>query len=153
MDVHPWDMPSIPAMTADRQTPKNTGNKAPTTGTRRNGDQHDGFQYVGVLRIGRKVVAECGHLHQNRDVTTKSGGRSARDCIDRIVRAARHPDDAAELVTRTRNSWQERGPWEVTASQIERFRARALEDAAELEALIAEVAALLCQPCHHKATA
>jgi hypothetical protein len=107
------------------------------TGTRRIGERC----YVGVLRIGQEVVAECGHKHTNREWTTKANGRSAKDCIDRIVYAARTPFYAAEIVTELRNAWQrlDRGPFEVTASQVEQFRASCAADGDALEALIAKV--------------
>lgn len=44
-------------------------------GTRRVGDR-----WMGVIRVGGKIVWECGHSHKNRDQSTVSSGQSASDC-------------------------------------------------------------------------
>ncbi|WP_043737500.1 hypothetical protein [Nocardia asiatica] len=57
-------------------------------------DQDTG-DYRRVLRRGRTIVADCGHLHPNRDQSSSSNS-SARDCITLLVRAAGDPDLLAE---------------------------------------------------------
>jgi hypothetical protein len=39
-----------------------------------------GSMWVGVVRDNGKVVAECGHLHHNRDQDTSLRGPSAMSC-------------------------------------------------------------------------
>lgn len=109
--------------------------------TRRDGDR----QYVGVLRVGRRVVAECGHVHTNRDETSKTGGRSARDCAERIMRAAHEPFYADEVIAGQRDAWQHHrdGFWQYTAADIERRKATCAKDADELAALIVRVRDML----------
>jgi len=58
-----------------------------TGGTRR-----DGTGWTGVVRRDGQVVWECGHSHRNRDTSTATSGRSARDCMLRAAKAARLPE-------------------------------------------------------------
>jgi hypothetical protein len=51
--------------------------------------------YEGVLRVDGIAVFACGHAHHNRDTSTQTSGRSARSCVELLVRAARFPDYAA----------------------------------------------------------
>lgn len=114
-----------------------------TPGTRR----ADNDMYVGVLRVGRQVVAECGHLHRNRDISSRTNGPAARDCMKDIVAAAKRPSLAAERATRIRTAWMntQRGPWATTAAQVERLKVELAADAVAYEALVVEVRSLLDQ--------
>lgn len=47
--------------------------------TERTGDRGDGGWYEGVLRDGSTITWWCGHLHQNRDTSSRTRP-SARDC-------------------------------------------------------------------------
>ncbi|MEU8023768.1 hypothetical protein AB0B88_16285 [Micromonospora haikouensis] len=107
-----------------------------------------GFRYVGVLRAGRKIVAECPHEHINRDVRGR-GGTSATDCIRYIVQAAAkhdtYPEKRARLVQDDRNAWQglTRGPFTAPAGTIARARVECAERADALDALIGRLVDLL----------
>lgn len=74
---------------------------APRAGSRRVGDR----AYVGVVRRGRAIVAECGHEHTNRDWTTGANGTSATDCARAILAGAANPTTAEHHATRLRNAW------------------------------------------------
>jgi hypothetical protein len=101
--------------------------------------------HVGVTRRGREVLVECGHLHINRDVSTKASGTSASDCIRQIVRAASFAPLAEQTAAAVANSWRpfaDCGSY-VPTSTIDRARAEApAQVAADLE-LVAAVAALI----------
>ncbi|MCX5070768.1 hypothetical protein OOJ91_33530 [Micromonospora lupini] len=110
------------------------------------GTQRDEDRYTGVVRLGRKVVVECGHRHTNRDMTTKTNGRSARDCADRLLRAAHRPAYAAEIITASRNAWmQMRGPWATTAAQLQRAKVACIADADKLAATITQLRAAIAE--------
>lgn len=93
----------------------------------------DPYLYVGVLRVGRRVVLECGHRHRNRDVTTRVNGRSARSCVEDLVAAAGRPALADERARKIRDAWSDApvGGWQVTRAQLDRFRTGAASDAEE----------------------
>lgn len=109
--------------------------------TRRNGDR----EYTGVIRIGGKVIIECGHTHTNRDTTSRSGGRSAGDCIRNLIKAAQRPAFAAHEQDRIRNAWQAltRGFHIVSPTTIAEARAQDERTADAYPALVARVAALI----------
>lgn len=119
-----------------------------TVGTRRTESGTDtGYAYTGLIRIGRKVAADCGHLHRNRDKPTHHHGRSARGCAERILNAARRPDYATEIVTEVRDGWmrQQSGPWQVTAAMVEQFKANCARDADLLAEKIAALRTLVIE--------
>jgi hypothetical protein len=64
-----------------------------------------GFTYVGVLRRGRDILAECGHEHANRSVSTKTNGRSAADCMRDVLHGAWLPAAATAHADGFRNGW------------------------------------------------
>ena len=70
-------------------------------GSRRAGDR----RFVGVVRRGRTVLAECGHEHTNRDWTTGANGTSATDCARAIIAGAANPATAEQHANRLRNAW------------------------------------------------
>lgn len=107
----------------------------------------DDRAYTGVLRIGRNVVAECGHTHTNRDESSRTGGRSATDCIHDLVRAAQRPSAADAEASRIAAAWQILGRrgFEVSASTIAKAKADAPAQVAAYRAKVAEVAALLAE--------
>jgi hypothetical protein len=115
-------------------------------GTRRDEGGRDDrdYTYVGVLRQGRRVIAECGHQHKNRDHSSRFGGTSALDCITDIVRASRDQHFADQLINqvRTRNSGDGGAGFQVSAATLAEWRARDAADAAKLADVIAAVAAL-----------
>lgn len=109
-----------------------------TVGTRR--DNTGGvFRYTGVLRRGRRVVAECGHTHLNRDITT-GRSRAAAECIARQIIAAGDNTFAGHEVAAIRIGWQylTRG-FSAPADTIANAKA---ECAAEADAYPAKLAAL-----------
>jgi hypothetical protein len=110
-----------------------------TIGTRRDGDR-----YVGVLRNGHNVIAECGHRHANRDLDGSVGGRSARTCITRVVRSTVRTEIRDTFAAEIRQSWQHltRG-FQVPASTIAAARVQADADAGAFVALVGHVAHLL----------
>lgn len=65
-----------------------------------------GDKWIGVLRDGGTVITECGHQHDNRDVTT-SAGKAARVCAAEILDGARRPATADYVAERKRISWQQ----------------------------------------------
>ncbi|MEU8158147.1 hypothetical protein AB0B94_31215 [Micromonospora sp. NPDC048986] len=102
-------------------------------------------RYTGVLRVGRRIVAECGHIHTNRDNTYPTSGLSARDCMKDIVAAAKRPALAVERATKIRNGWMNPGPWETTAAIVEQLKVRCAANAVAYETLVAEVREMLAQ--------
>jgi hypothetical protein len=75
-------------------------------GTRR--VKHDsGDTFVGVLRRGRggPILAECGHQHTNRDVSSQSNGRSAADCMRDVIHGARLAAAAEAHAAAFRDRW------------------------------------------------
>lgn len=76
-----------------------------TIGTRRTTGGHNGrdYRYIGVLRHGTTILAECGHDHTNRG----QGGDSATDCITLAVRLTALPAEARQYTAdQMRNEWQ-----------------------------------------------
>lgn len=114
-----------------------------TIGTRRVSGGRDGrdYRYVGVLRDGRAVVAECGHEHANRD----PGGDSAADCMRMVLRATVRDAIRDDVAARYRQEWQRltRGGFQQTAETIARAEADSAAKAAAFLVLVDEVAALL----------
>lgn len=98
--------------------------------------------YVGVLRRGRAIVLECGHVHHNRDTSTRSGGTSASDCVRELVLAARRPVFAEHRAQQIATAWQRLGSW-GTASTVERARAAAPGEVATFRELVARAAEML----------
>lgn len=110
------------------------------------GTQRDEDSYTGVVRLARKVIVECGHRHTNRDITTKANGRSARDCADRLLRAAHRPAYAEEVIAALRNAWmQMRGPWATTAGQLQRAKVACTADADKIAATIDQLRAAIAE--------
>lgn len=102
--------------------------------------RRDGDRYIGVLRQGRSIVIECGHLHAHRDFDTYSG-TAARKCITDIVRASRDETFAADLIDKTRTRSARAGLAAVSAATVERWKAADADDADALVQLIATVRA------------
>jgi hypothetical protein len=114
----------------------------PTTTTNlRTGTRRDGNHYVGVIRQGRTIVAECGHLHQHRDFNTYDD-TAARQCINDIVKASRDNAFAAELIDKTRSRWNQHRTLAVTAATAQRWKTEDAADADKLAALIDTVRGL-----------
>lgn len=115
-----------------------------TIGTHQNGERHTASTrtYTGVLRRGTQVVADCGHLHANRDQSSRTGGTSATDCIRLLVRAAVRPAfadyEANEIATR----WMRLGPY-ATTSMREQVKADAPTEVVAYRAKVAQIADLL----------
>lgn len=84
--------------------------KTPTTslnpGTRRVQMADGTFRYVGQVRCGGDVVAECGHEHRNRDMSSKTNGTSATDCVRDIINGAQLTSAAEYIADRIRTRWQ-----------------------------------------------
>ena len=101
-------------------------------------------QWTGVLRDGRKVVLTCGHEHQNRDTSSQTNGQSARDCITKLVKAARFPaiaEDVRKAILRGPNEYIRR--WQATPSMAAQLREAAAKGAEAFTARLPEVAAVL----------
>jgi hypothetical protein len=107
--------------------------------------RRDGSEYVGVLRRGSDIVAECGHRHANREMSTRSRGESAIDCIRRIVNVFDRPAVADMEAQRIANAWQglRSGFYSVPTSAIDRARVEAPARVAEYRALVATVTDLI----------
>jgi hypothetical protein len=104
--------------------------------------RHDGErQYTGVLRRGRTIVAECGHLHRNRTDSSATEGRSALDCATDLLAAARGEALAVATETRIRGSWQHRQCPSVAS--VERARADAAAAAVDYLARVEQVRGLI----------
>lgn len=108
-------------------------------GTRRLDEQ----QYVGVIRHNGRVVVECGHVHANRDASTRTNGRSARDCAAEILNGARKQATAEHYTTKRRNAWTNLSSTVFTASTVATVKAGCAEDATAYTAAVAAVRALL----------
>lgn len=79
------------------------------TGFRRVRHANDTYWWVGLVRCNGQVVVECGHEHFNRDTSTGTNGRSARDCAERIIRGAELDTAAQHHASQIRTAWQRRG--------------------------------------------
>lgn len=112
-------------------------------GTRRVDGGRDGrdYRYVGVLRDGRAIVAECGHDHANRD----AAGDSATDCIRMVLRATARDAIRDGVADVYRQGWRHLGlrGFQQTTETIARAKADAEAKAAAFVVLVDEVAALL----------
>lgn len=42
-------------------------------------------QWYGLIKAGKEEVFVCPHCHHNRDISTKTNGTSAVDCVRAIV--------------------------------------------------------------------
>jgi hypothetical protein len=101
-------------------------------------------RWTGVLREGRKVVLTCGCGHHNRDESSRRNGRSARDCITALLKAARYPEYAAHVESGIRGSAESYlRSWGTTSGQAARMRQAAAEAAEAFSARLPEVAALI----------
>jgi hypothetical protein len=88
--------------------------------------RRDGERWVGVLRAGARVIVECGHPHENRDMTTAAGGESAKVCARAILRGAELPASAEDRADRQRRAWQrltEGGGFAYPAGMVEKVQA------------------------------
>lgn len=108
------------------------------------GTRAGGGLYEGVLRDGTRIVATCGHQHHNRDQSTGTSGRSARDCITNLARCARYPEqaqDEAAAIRRAAESYLRR--FGTTTAQASRLRQAAQDGATAFLASLPAIAALL----------
>lgn len=117
-----------------------------TIGTRRTTGGHNGrdYRYIGVLRHGTTILAECGHEHANRD----RGGDSATDCITLAVRLTALPVEARHMTAdRFRNEWLRltRGGFQQTAETIAKAKVDSHAKAEAYLALVDELTALFAQ--------
>jgi hypothetical protein len=67
--------------------------------------RRDGDQWVGLLKVGKTTLVECGHCHTNRDVTTAAGGEAAQVCARMILAGARNPATAEHTAQRYRTAY------------------------------------------------
>lgn len=67
--------------------------------------RRDGDQWVGLLKVGKAALVECGHRHTNRDVTTAAGGEAAQVCARMILAGARNPATAEHTAERYRTAY------------------------------------------------
>lgn len=103
-----------------------------------------GGAYEGVLREGSKIIATCGHQHNNRDISTQTNGRSARHCIITLLASARdsvQADTEASAIRDAMNRYIHLN--QVTAGTAARFREQAAEAAAQFLAKLPAIAALI----------
>ncbi len=66
----------------------------------------------GVIRVGGRAVWTCGHAHANRDQSTMTSGRSARDCACFVLMAAERPEYLPSLRQWYANPTVSMRPWE-----------------------------------------
>jgi hypothetical protein len=95
------DAEAAPAPAKRRPTP--AGPRASTKRVAGGADGRD-WSYVGLVKLGRKVVAECGHLHANRDWPAGVAGGSAKSCAESILDGARRPATAEHTAKRIRTA-------------------------------------------------
>lgn len=79
--------------------------RAARAGQPRPSSRRAGDRYVGVVRRGSAIVAECGHEHTNRDWSTGANGASATDCARAILAGAANPHTAEHTAARLRDAW------------------------------------------------
>lgn len=65
----------------------------------------DADRWVGVLKIGKTTLVECGHTHHNRDFSTSTYGEAAQVCARAILDGARRPATAEHRANQLRNAW------------------------------------------------
>jgi hypothetical protein len=65
------------------------------TATLRASYRQRGQNWEGVVKDGKRIVAECGHSHHNRDQSTGWSGTCAMDCARKLLRSL--TADAAPL--------------------------------------------------------
>ncbi len=109
---------------------------------RRDQDRSRDDRWIGVLQDHGVAFVWCGHLHHNRDVSTKSGGEAAQVCARMILQGARIPAIAASRADQFRNAWRTLtmgGGFTVPTSVIEAAKKSGAERAAEYLALVEEV--------------
>jgi hypothetical protein len=70
-----------------------------------------------VLRRGRTIVIECGHVHRNRDESTRSAGTSASDCVRELVRASSRPKLVEHNAERITTAWMRLGLWVLPSTR------------------------------------
>lgn len=108
--------------------------------------RRDGDRWVGILRDGNEVIAECGHTHRNRDVSTQTNGEAAQVCARMILAGARNPATAEHRAERYRTAWlafTRGGGFTVPASVIQDAKKEGAARAAAYLALVDQVRALL----------
>jgi hypothetical protein len=72
----------------------------------RAGYRSAGERWVGVVHVDGRPLIECGHEHENRDMTTTGGGKAAVVCAREILDGARKPATADHVAGRMRTAWQ-----------------------------------------------
>lgn len=104
------------------------------------GTRSNGSTYTGVIKAGRHILVDCGHEHDNRDMTGVRG-RSARDCIALLVKAATNTATADGLVHAAETAWQRLtgGFYFVPAATVAVAKAAAPADATAVRERIAEI--------------
>lgn len=85
-------------------------------GTRRVGDR-----WMGVIRVGGKIVWECGHSHKNRDQSTVSSGQAAKACATGAYYAATDAEYGKWIDTPSYSSMT-RGPSPQAIAVVQRAR-------------------------------
>lgn len=126
---------------APAKRPAPTGPRASTRRVAGGVDGRD-FAYVGLVKLGRKVLAECGHEHANRDWSTGVAGGSAKSCAESILDGARRPATAEHVAGRLRTAPVGLRPgagFAHPAGTIEAARAAAEANAAGYLAAVATV--------------
>jgi hypothetical protein len=86
-----------------KRRPAPTGLRVSTRRVAGGADGRD-WSYVGLVKLGRRVVAECGHLHANRDWSATVAGGSAKSCAESILDGARRPATAEHVAKRIRTA-------------------------------------------------
>lgn len=116
-------------------------------GTRRTDHGTAGYTYTGILRHHGHIVAECGHEHTNRDVTSGANGRSAADCARDILAGAYNAHTADHNADVFRNRWVNltRGGFVASKTTIELAKVSAAQAADTYEAAVATTRAFLTQ--------
>lgn len=111
---------------------------------RRHPDRSQGDRWIGVLQVCGVLLVPCGHVHHNRDVSTRTGGEAAQVCARMILEGARRPALAASRAEQMRDAWRSLAGgagFQYPASVIEGARQACAENAAAYLALVDEVRA------------
>jgi hypothetical protein len=146
LGMTPAELAAVPAAAAP-EAPAPAKRPAPAglrVSTRRVAGGVDGrdFAYVGLVKLGRTVVAECGHEHANRDWAATVAGGSAKSCAESILDGARRPATAEHVARKIRTAPLGLRPaagFQHPAGTIEAARAAAEKNEAGYLAAVATV--------------
>lgn len=111
------------------------------------------YRYIGIVRVGRTVIVECGHEHANRD-WPRSGDPGATGCARDIIDGAANPALAERRATKRARAWENltrSTGFTTPAGTIAAAKTTAAADAAAYLATVDTVRAALADalPANH----